>query len=122
MNGICVRPCTDQSACGSDLACTNGACLYQKRYDLPVGAACGANGGCEYPYFCATDQQGWPFGYCTGDCDSDSDCDSTSTCIVNGDGALCMQRCYEPGTQSNCRDTYTCIQVTDQNYGVCLPK
>lgn len=121
-SNLCLRPCSSDGECSSGLVCSNGACRVQQDYNLPVGAACGNNGSCAQPYFCASEDQGWPHGYCTGSCESHSDCDSTSLCISNGDGALCMQKCYEPGTQSNCRDAYTCIQVTNQNYGVCMPK
>ena len=122
-SSACLRACGDDLDCNPEQACSGGACVTRTNNSpRPVGSACTATSQCEQGLDCATHEDGWTQGYCTTMCTSQAECGSYGECIVlSAQESICLQKCYEPGSQSTCRDGYTCSQVTGLNYGVCVP-
>jgi serine protease len=87
---------------------------------LVVGSPCSSNSDCLDGGRCVT---GYPGGYCTRDCSTES-CPAGSKCyIVDSDTGekACIASCSGPGAgQSNCRASYVCYD-DEAGGGQCLP-
>jgi serine protease len=86
-----------------------------------IGAPCSGDADCTGGGQCFTEgSAGWPQGYCTLECSSQS-CSATSTCVpFNGGNNQCLETCTGAGTASHsCREDYVCLPVGEQS--VCYP-
>ncbi len=99
----------------------------------PDGSPCAAGEECAGGFCITQAEYGWPYGYCTGACNSLIPCESMdSVCIAFGSDPFCMkacsgaadcgpgQTCYDPGDgtatfcYANCTKDDECT-----GYGVC---
>lgn len=115
---LCLRACQSAAECGVGHECNSGYCLPKVNSSpRPVGSACTTSTQCEGSLYCDTE---FPGGYCTDSCTSDDECGTDVCIVVSSTRNMCMDKCYEPGTQSNCRDGYVCAPVNGQSFGVCV--
>lgn len=83
-----------------------------------AGAACAENFDCSGSLVCVTE---WPAGYCSMRCTRTSECGATGVCVTEGANSFCMANCASPGTQSTCRDGYSCFALSGRSGGFCAP-
>ncbi len=149
-SGYCVRLCQRDSDCRTGFACkpiyveclpqpgcqSNLDCPHQHACDSGTGLCEGALGNqadigemCRQtsdcgqgprPY-CLSPQDGFPNGYCTSMCHTDSECGPSHLCVgglVSGNSglALCMASCAK---DSDCRSQYVC--ATGEQRPFCAP-
>ncbi len=98
-----------------------------------IGGPCARDEDCTYEgAFCLSDEEGYPRGQCSLDCDRfcpDRDGMPVTFCIggVTADGGACVQRCdYDAFGARGCRPGYTCqtrMRFNESNVGrgVCVP-
>ena len=98
-----------------------------------IGGPCGGDGHCDYEQaFCLTDEDGYPRGMCSLDCERfcpDLDGMPVTFCIgdVVAGGGACVQRCdYNAFGGTGCRPGYRCetrprFNEMEVGRGVCVP-
>lgn len=99
---------------------------------LPDGSPCTTNDECEGSFCISQMEYGWPYGYCTGACNSLIPCaDPASICVEFSVGGLCMkvcdavecgqgQSCVDPGDGTSKFCVYGCTKDEEcAGYGKC---
>lgn len=98
-----------------------------------IGGPCARDEDCTYEgSFCLSDEEGYPRGLCSLDCDRfcpDRDGMPVTFCIggITADGGACVQRCdYDVFGARGCRPGYSCetrMRYNEANVGrgVCIP-
>jgi hypothetical protein len=89
---------------------------------LAVGDACSLNSECQSNQ-CRI--FGFPGGYCTQACTTNSECGAGAVCGYDPDDAslrICLRSCSLPGTTSECRSAYVCEKrATPSGAPACVP-
>ncbi len=81
------------------------------------GSPCMANEDCAGGFCITQSDFGWPYGYCTGPCNSVIPCAEGSVCLFLGNDPFCIKECPSP---SDCGPGQSCIDPGDGNT-VCAP-
>lgn len=81
------------------------------------GEPCMANEDCAGG-FCLTQAEfGWPYGYCTGPCNSFITCDEGSLCLFLGNDPFCIKECQ---VAADCGPGQECFDLQDGTFA-CAP-
>ena len=84
---------------------------------LPDGSPCTANEDCAGTFCITQGEYGWPYGYCTGACNSLIPCqDEKSTCVTFSAGGFCLKSCSAP---ADCGPGQTCFDAMDGSQPFC---
>ncbi len=131
--GLCLASCDSDANCREGYTCqdVNGA---QACFPAPpdygtVGSTCtpddvGAAAECGEDGACLGEDNGFPGGYCIGECTgAPSVCPDGTQCVTGfGDGTnnfdLCLDGC---SSAADCRDGYACANLDDDGFGECWP-
>ncbi|MFO0592135.1 MAG: hypothetical protein U0441_31620 [Polyangiaceae bacterium] len=84
---------------------------------LADGSPCTSNEECAGTFCISQGEYGWPYGYCTGACNSLIVCeDPASTCVTFSAGGFCLKSCSAP---ADCGPGQTCFDPMDGSQPFC---
>ena len=84
---------------------------------LPDGSPCTTNEECEGTFCITQAEYGWPYGYCTGACNTLIPCpDPASTCVEFSVGGFCLKSC----DSAMCGPGQTCSDPGDGTPKFCI--
>lgn len=131
--GLCLASCDSDANCREGYTCQNvngvQACFPAPPDYGTVGSTCtpddvGAAAECGEDGSCIGEDNGFPGGYCIGECTgAPSVCPDGTQCVTGfGDGTnnfdLCLDGC---SSAADCRDGYACANLDDDGFGECWP-
>ena len=83
----------------------------------PDGDPCTASAECEHGFCLTQEQFGWPYGACTGACNSFVECAEGSTCGQVASNPFCLKLC---ATNEDCKQGKLCTDIGGAQKA-CLP-
>jgi hypothetical protein len=105
--------CKTVRDCANTQRCDNGSCADIGSAPGKIGESCNTSSDCTDGLSCTSSDQGFPGGYCTADCASNT-C-SVGACTAIGTIDLCAAQCTD---DSACRKGYGCCATMNN---VCVP-